>query len=1085
MSCLRYAFAILCFLLLTALPASAQLVINEFSNGTTGSEEYVELLVVGTPTCTNSCVDLRGWIIDDNNGDFGPTGIAPGHMRFAQSPVWECVTIGTIIVIYNNAERNAAIPPDNLTGANCVFIVPANSTLFDRNTTGPSTGTGSTYPPAATSGGNWTHLGMNNGSDTYQTRDPNNITSPYHAISYGDNNISPIIYFATGGTNSMFYMTNAVSNDPFLQGNWVQGLATTNQTPGVPNNAANAAWIASLNNNCTPLTSATVSLGNDMTICPGETVTITAIANIAGTFTWNVPGSGGSVTLTPTGNTTVIVNFDGGGGCTDADTLEITIEAAPVGSIAGNTTICNGESTTLTASGGTDYVWSTTEVTPAITVSPTTSTPYSVTVTNAAGCSDTVTTTVTVNLTPTGNIAGNTTICAGESTTLTASGGSTYLWSTTAITPAITVSPASTTPFTVTVTDANGCSDTVTSTVTVNPAPVGAITGDTAICAGGNTTLTASGGTSYIWSTTEITPAITVSPLIDTGYSVTVTNANGCRDTVATTVTVAAPIIGSVTGNLVICQGESTTLTANGGTIFIWSTGENTQAITVSPTTTTTYSVTVSSGTTCSDTVDLTVTVNPGPTGTIEGDSIICPGESTVLTALGGTTFLWSTSSTGSSITVSPTTTTPYSVTITDANGCADTVTRNVTVSALPTVSAGNPQTICEGGSATLTATGGGTYLWSTTETGPTITVSPTVTTDYSVTVTNAAGCVAADTVTVAVNPNNIVLAVDSIHTEACEQGNGRIVLQSPNNFVTYVLVQNGVRIDSVLGGGVFFDLTGGTYDVIAIDNNGCQQTLTGVVVPVTLIPQATATAVSPTCFGDTDGSITLASATTGMYYSLNGGAPQQGNNFSGLAGGTYTINLIDSVGGCTNTINYTLAQPDPLVATILPDSTNILAGNEIELTGNVTGGTTNYNYQWIPSSTLDCEICPVVNTVPQDSLSVYFLVVTDANGCTDTARAVVRVSNEFLITVPSGFTPNGDRFNDFLRPLANEPIDFFMMVFNRWGEKIYEGDGMPGWDGSYKREQQPMSTYVYVIEYTRLLTGERGYLTGSVTLLR
>ena len=96
-----------------------------------------------------------------------------------------------------------------------------------------------------------------------------------------------------------------------------------------------------------------------------------------------------------------------------------------------------------------------------------------------------------------------------------------------------------------------------------------------------------------------------------------------------------------------------------------------------------------------------------------------------------------------------------------------------------------------------------------------------------------------------------------------------------------------------------------------------------------------------------------------------------------------------------------------------------------------------------------------------------------------------MRVSNEFLITVPSGFTPNSDGWNDFLRPLSNEPITFTLMVFNRWGEKIFEGDRMPGWDGTYKREPQPMGTYVYVIEYRRLLNNTKGYLTGNVTLIR
>ena len=106
----------------------AQVAINEFSNGTTGAEEYVELVVTGTPAC-GACTDISGWIVDDNNGYFEPghgSGIASGHMRFANVPQWQCINIGSIILIYNNDDKNPLIPADDPTDAdsNCVYILP-------------------------------------------------------------------------------------------------------------------------------------------------------------------------------------------------------------------------------------------------------------------------------------------------------------------------------------------------------------------------------------------------------------------------------------------------------------------------------------------------------------------------------------------------------------------------------------------------------------------------------------------------------------------------------------------------------------------------------------------------------------------------------------------------------------------------------------------------------------------------------------------------------------------------------------------------------------------------------------------------
>ena len=189
-------------------------------------------------------------------------------------------------------------------------------------------------------------------------------------------------------------------------------------------------------------------------------------------------------------------------------------------------TICIGSSTTLTASGGSVYKWSTGATTKSITVSPGVTTTYSVTVSEGS-ISDTDEVLVTVNPLPVADAGTDVTIESGQSTTLTATGGDTYLWSNGATTASITVNPAATTTYEVTV-NKNGCTSKDAVTVTVNTAstPPTTVTADAGkdqtICIGSSTTLTASGGSVYKWSTGATTKSITVSPNVTTTYSVTV-----------------------------------------------------------------------------------------------------------------------------------------------------------------------------------------------------------------------------------------------------------------------------------------------------------------------------------------------------------------------------------------------------------------------------------------------------------------------------------------------------------------------------------------------------------------------------------
>ncbi|HVA99525.1 MAG TPA: T9SS type A sorting domain-containing protein, partial [Bacteroidia bacterium] len=207
------------------------------------------------------------------------------------------------------------------------------------------------------------------------------------------------------------------------------------------------------------------------------------------------------------------------------------------------------------------YNWSTSSTSDSITVS--TANTYSVTVTDANGCKGTATASVTVNSLPTATISGLSAICAGTMDTLVAnaSGSSpfTYNWSTSSTNDSIAVSTANT--YSVTVSDANGCKGTATASVTVNPLPTITITGMDSIVSGTNDTLTASGGTSYVWTSGSTTDTTVVAPTTTTTYSVTATNSFGCSAIDSFTV-----VIRITTGIANLSENNSTNLYPNPAT---------------------------------------------------------------------------------------------------------------------------------------------------------------------------------------------------------------------------------------------------------------------------------------------------------------------------------------------------------------------------------------------------------------------------------------------------------------------------------------------------------------------------------------
>ncbi len=492
-------------------------------------------------------------------------------------------------------------------------------------------------------------------------------------------------------------------------------------------------------------------------ICTGQNTNISSGG--ASSYVWDQGlGAGLGFTVSPASNTTYTVTGSDANGCVNTASILINVNSLPTISISGTDSICVGDNSVLTGSGGTGYSWSTLETINPITVAPLATTTYTVTGTDANGCTNTSSFQVVVSAIPVASISGPTSVCNGETVTLTATGGAgvySYGWSTLEVTEDIDVSPNTNTTYYVTV-SIGTCSDSASHTVIVNALPVIGITGTDSICVGDNSVLTGSGGTGYSWSTLETINPITVAPLATTTYTVTGTDGT-CSNTSSFQVVVnLLPTIG-ISGNMSICEGNNTTLSGTGGTSYEWSTLETTNSITVTPLSTTTYTVTGTDGT-CSNTASATVVVNLIPVASITGDTVVCAGENTILSASGGTSYIWNTSAITSSITIIPSSNQTYTVTV--SNGpCSDNASISVIVNPLPAVDAGSDTSIYLGSSLVLNGSGGIVWNWSPPDglsctdcLNPTAT--PDETTIYTFTTTDANGCSNSDQVVITVEYN-------------------------------------------------------------------------------------------------------------------------------------------------------------------------------------------------------------------------------------------------------------------------------------------------------------------------------------------
>jgi hypothetical protein len=544
---------------------------------------------------------------------------------------------------------------------------------------------------------------------------------------------------------------------------------------------------------------------NSGSICNGSSFTMVPAG--ASTYTY----SSGTAVVAPTTNTSYTVTGTSAAGCASSSgaVSSVVVNAIPVVTVNSGA-ICSGASFTMVPAGASTYVYSGGSA----IVSPAVNTSYTVTGTNAAGCTNTAASTVTVNALPI-LTATSGSICSGNSFTMVPTGAITYTYSG----GSSIVSPSVTTSYTVSGSNAAGCVSSIVKTITVSATPV-IVASSGAVCIGGSWTITPTGATTYTYSS----GSAVVSPTTTTSYTVSGSSATGCQSSAVLTVSVNPTLLFNPNSGSV-CIGSTFTMTPSGALSYTYSSG--TSAVT--PTTTTTYTIVGVNSVGCYGTQICTVTVNALPTLTVNGGAI-CSGQSFTIVPTGAITYTYSS---GSDV-VSPIATTDYSVTGTDVNGCVTAVNAisSVTVNANPTVIATSDFTlICTGEVVTLNASGATSYTWNTGATTTSVTDSPTITTTYTVNASDVNGCNGSSNVTVNVNDcvglQNLSLTTLNVSLYP-NPTTGNVTLEL--NTLTNVLITNAlgqiVLTETLPAGKQILDIknqTNGLY-FVKLNQNGKQQ---------------------------------------------------------------------------------------------------------------------------------------------------------------------------------------------------------------------------------------------------------------------
>jgi|GEM_PF-316888 len=490
------------------------------------------------------------------------------------------------------------------------------------------------------------------------------------------------------------------------------------------------------------------------------------------------------------------------------------------------------------------------------------------------------------------------------------------------------------------------------------------------------------------------------------------------------------------------------------------------------------------------------VTVYPKPTATASLVSVLtCPGTCTATVGATGSgtippySYEWSDGQTTalatglcSGISI---------VTVTDGNGCQDTV--SVVVPTLPALTGAYDITpvscysFCDG-SLTLNMSNGTppfAYTWSNGQ--QTQTIAGLCPGSFDITVIDANGCeFIMPNSAVITEPDTLGLSLISQDPYCFQNADGQITTSVTGGTVPYQYTWSDgqtTAIASLLGGGYF--------DVTVTDANGCEISdgdtlfspppITPILLPPYLI-----------CYGSSDGLIvidTVISGNSPFTYSIDGVNFQLAAFFTDLPSALHTITVLDQL-GCTGTATQFIDQRPELVSFVNATLTELCLGETtaLEVFTNSTG---LFTYEWSPSATLKCSDCKDPVALPL-ATTTYVVTVTDENGCAATTEITIEVDPKRRVWVPNAFSPNADGINDFVTVFGDSSVENILVftVFDRWGSLVFEGSGIEpnqlnqGWDGRFKGELMNPAVFVYYAEIL-FIDGSKKELSGDITLIK
>lgn len=682
-------------------------------------------------------------------------------------------------------------------------------------------------------------------------------------------------------------------------------------------------------------------------------------------------------------------------GCVDSATFTVKVDGnVPVADAGADVSICKGGSQTLNAKGNGTYAWSTNQSSASIVVTPEATQSYIVTVTSSTGCTDADTVQVKVAQPFAYTRPVNDTICLGDTSTLTVSGGTTHVWSTGKDTTKLVVSPLQNAMYKVAISDGNcTINDSAYVTVVNISASIDSIRDKSCYDTNdGYLSVLASGGVEpykYTWTNGAQTKYI--SGLSTGTYTVTITDKKACSVMKEATVTTPDQLKSQTTITPTQCKifDGKISVSATGGNgsySFHWADGTDTNLVNNLPAGSYTFTVTDSKLCTTIATVDVPVMQKP----TIAFDSIknvTCFGGNdgylsvAVNSSNGAVSYNWSDGNTGANI--SDLTVGTYKVIVADTAGCTDSLSVALQESNKIIYTVSKEVSICKNASITLYAAGGNHYSWSNNSTDPAITVSPKATQTYYVTISDGI-CQVSDSVTVSVS----TLKVAALKGDATCFGNnnGYVLAQASGGLAPYTYAWNVPVADSSVT--KIDNLMPGMYTVTVYDSHQCSVNATArVQEPPSL--SVNVSLENSKCDEPT-GWIKLDVSGGVSPYSYAWSNAQITDSISQISAGMYQVTVTDKQ-GCNIIQNITLNNinaPEIVTESLKNISCYGLSDGQILISG--MQGTEPYSFKWSNGNTTRI----LTDLVAGD----YVVTLTDSKNCQ--TISIISVSSPQPLTV-------------------------------------------------------------------------------------